>query len=120
MVHNAAVARLNHGRAVLVLRSHLATGRSILGYAESTDCEQFTVWPKPVLIPASEAPLATYERFGVAFREAPGGPYLVRQSGKDDLDRGIVSEIDDVAPAGAETDADVAEHITRRVAPVAA
>ena len=33
-VHNAAVARLDHGRAVLVLRSHVATGHSILGHID--------------------------------------------------------------------------------------
>lgn len=63
-VHNAA-ARLDDGRTVLIFRSHLPTGRSILGYAESTDGEQFTVRPEPFLTPASDDPFATYEHFGV-------------------------------------------------------
>jgi len=64
-VHNAAAARLDDGRTVLVFRSHLSTGRSILGYAESTDGEQFDVRPEPFLTPATDEPFATYERFGV-------------------------------------------------------
>lgn len=64
-VHNAAAARLDDGRTVLVFRSHVATGRSILGYAESTDGEQFTVRPEPFLVPGVDEPFATYERFGV-------------------------------------------------------
>jgi len=64
-VHNAAAARLDDGRTVLVFRSHVPTGRSILGYAESTDGEQFTVRPEPFLTPATDEPFATYERFGV-------------------------------------------------------
>lgn len=64
-VHNAAAARLDDGRTVLIFRSHTATGRSILGYAESSDGEQFTVRPEPFLTPATEEPFATYERFGV-------------------------------------------------------
>ena len=64
-VHNPAAARLDDGRTVLVFRSHLATGRSILGYAESTDGEQFTVRPEPFLTAATDEPYATYERFGV-------------------------------------------------------
>lgn len=64
-VHNAAAARLDDGRTVLVFRSHLATGRSILGYAESADGMRFVVRPEPFLTPASDEPFATYERFGV-------------------------------------------------------
>jgi len=64
-VHNAAAARLDDGRTVLIFRSHTATGRSILGCAESDDGEHFTVRPAPFLTPATDEPFATYERYGV-------------------------------------------------------
>jgi predicted GH43/DUF377 family glycosyl hydrolase len=64
-VHNAAAARLDDGRTVLVFRSHTATGRSILGIAESTDGERFVVRPEPFLTPATDEPFEAYERFGV-------------------------------------------------------
>lgn len=64
-VHNAAASRLDDGRTALVFRSHTPTGRSVLGYAESADGEQFTVRPEPFLVPATHEPFATYERFGV-------------------------------------------------------
>jgi predicted GH43/DUF377 family glycosyl hydrolase len=64
-VHNAAAARLDDGRTVLIFRSHVATGRSVLGYAESTDAEHFTVRAEPFLTPAIDEPFAIYERFGV-------------------------------------------------------
>ena len=64
-VHNAAAARLDDGRTVLVFRPHTHNGRSIFGYAESTDGERFTVRPEPFLVPGSDGPFATYERFGL-------------------------------------------------------
>ena len=63
-VHNAGVAKLE-GRYVMLFRSHLATGRSIIGLAESDDGLNFKVRPEPFMTPAKEPPFAEYERFGV-------------------------------------------------------
>lgn len=64
-VHNPAAARLSDSHVVLVFRSHLANGRSILGAADSTDGEQFTVRPEPWLTASKVTPFAEYEEFGV-------------------------------------------------------
>lgn len=63
-VHNAAVVK-HQGRYVMIFRSHLRNGRSILGLAESDDGFRFRVRPKPFLVPAEQEPFATYEEFGV-------------------------------------------------------
>jgi len=63
-VHNAAVASYQ-GRTILLFRSHLRNGRSILGLAESEDGFHFTVRPTPFMVPATEGPFAEYEAFGV-------------------------------------------------------
>lgn len=63
-VHNAAVVK-HRGRYVMIFRSHLRNGRSILGLAESDDGLHFHVRPKPFLVPAEQEPFATYEEFGV-------------------------------------------------------
>jgi predicted GH43/DUF377 family glycosyl hydrolase len=63
-VHNAAVVK-HGGRYVMIFRSHLRNGRSILGLAESDDGFRFRVRPKPFLVPAEQEPFATYEEFGV-------------------------------------------------------
>jgi len=58
-VHNAAVVK--HGREYIMLfRSHLKTGRSIVGLARSGDGYRFTADPAPFLVPERE-----YEEFGV-------------------------------------------------------
>jgi predicted GH43/DUF377 family glycosyl hydrolase len=63
-VHNAGVVK--HGdRYVMIFRSHLRNGRSILGLAESLDGYRFQVRPEPFMKPATEEPFATYEEFGV-------------------------------------------------------
>jgi predicted GH43/DUF377 family glycosyl hydrolase len=64
-VHNPAAARLDDGRIVMVFRSHRANGRSLLGAADSTDGERFTVRPKPWLTPSDREPFASYEEYGV-------------------------------------------------------
>ena len=52
-VHNAAVVK--HGNEYIMLfRSHLRTGRSIIGLARSPDGFHFTAAPKPFLIPGGE------------------------------------------------------------------
>ncbi len=63
-VHNAAAARFED-RVILLFRSHLRNGRSILGLAESHDGFHFEVAPTPFMVPASEGIFAEYETFGV-------------------------------------------------------
>jgi predicted GH43/DUF377 family glycosyl hydrolase len=63
-VHNAGVVRAA-GRYVMVFRSHLRNGRSILGLAESEDGFRFQVRPEPFLTPAEAPPFRDYEEYGV-------------------------------------------------------
>jgi predicted GH43/DUF377 family glycosyl hydrolase len=63
-VHNAGVVR-HRGRYVMLFRSHLPTGRSVLGIAESDDGFGFRVAPEPFMTPAKEGPFAEYEEYGV-------------------------------------------------------
>jgi len=63
-VHNAAVVKFGE-HYVMLFRSHLRTGRSIIGLARSTDGFHFTADPAPFLTPAREGPFADYEEFGV-------------------------------------------------------
>src|ERR1700730_16270009 len=63
-VHNAAVVK-HKNEYIMLFRSHLRTGRSILGLARSRDGFQFTADPLPFLTPAPEGPFADYEEFGV-------------------------------------------------------
>jgi predicted GH43/DUF377 family glycosyl hydrolase len=66
----------------MLFRSHLRSGRSIIGIAESEDGFKFTVGPKPFLVPSEEGIFAEYEAFGV---EDPricciDGEYLITYS----------------------------------------
>jgi len=63
-VHNAAVVK-HDGQYIMLFRSHLRTGRSIIGLARSSDGFQFVADPQPFLTPAQEGPFAEYEEFGV-------------------------------------------------------
>ena len=63
-VHNAGVAKYS-GRYVMLFRSHLRNGRSIIGLAESEDGFRFRVLPKSFLTPSEAEPFASYEEFGV-------------------------------------------------------
>ena len=63
-VHNAAVVK-HGGEYVMLFRSHLRTGRSIIGLARSSDGFRFTADPEPFLRPATAGPFAAYEEFGV-------------------------------------------------------
>jgi len=63
-VHNAGITRYN-GRIIMLFRSHLRTGRSILGIAESDDGFHFTARPQPFMVPAETGTFAEYEAFGV-------------------------------------------------------
>ena len=80
-VHNAAVVKV-HDKYIMLFRSHLRTGRSILGLARSHDGFRFTADPAPFLLPEKDGPFAAYEEFGV---EDPriteiDGEYLITYS----------------------------------------
>jgi beta-1,2-mannobiose phosphorylase / 1,2-beta-oligomannan phosphorylase len=63
-VHNAGIVK-HDGRYIMLFRSHLHNGRSIIGKAESTDGFSFSVDPEPFLIPATNGVFAEYEANGV-------------------------------------------------------
>jgi predicted GH43/DUF377 family glycosyl hydrolase len=63
-VHNAGVIKHND-RYIMLFRSHLHTGRSVIGRAESTDGFSFSVHREPFLVPSSDGIFAEYEEFGV-------------------------------------------------------
>jgi len=80
-VHNAGITRYD-GRIVMLFRSHLRNGRSIIGIATSDDGFKFTVGPKPFMVPSTEGRFAEYEAYGV---EDPricciDGDYLITYS----------------------------------------
>ena len=56
-VHNAAVVK--HGdKYIMLFRSHLRTGRSIIGLARSSDGFRFTADPRAFSDPARSGPFA--------------------------------------------------------------
>ncbi len=63
-VHNAGVARFG-GRYMMLFRSHLDSGRSIIGLAESADGFDFKVRSEPFMVPSKEGVFAEYEEYGV-------------------------------------------------------
>jgi len=63
-VHNAGVIKTD-GRYLMIFRSHLSNGRSILGLAESLDGYRFEVRPEPFMVPAQEGLFAEYEQYGI-------------------------------------------------------
>ncbi|MEO2014878.1 MAG: glycoside hydrolase family 130 protein [Fuerstiella sp.] len=63
-VHNAAVVR-HENEYIMLFRSHLRTGRSIIGLARSSDGFKFKADPQPFLTPAQDGAFAEYEAFGV-------------------------------------------------------
>ena len=80
-VHNAAITRYD-GRIIMLFRSHLRNGRSIIGFAASEDGFKFTVDPKPFMVPSQQGIFAEYEAYGV---EDPricciDGEYLITYS----------------------------------------
>jgi len=68
-VHNAGMARYQ-GKYIMLFRSHRATGRSILGIAESDDGFHFKARPEPFMLPAGETARA---RAGGASKDTPAG-----------------------------------------------
>jgi len=63
-VHNAAVVK-HDDHYIMLFRSHLRTGRSIIGLARSSDGFHFTADRQPFLLPDQDGPFADYEAFGV-------------------------------------------------------
>ncbi len=63
-VHNAGVAKFD-GRYVMLFRSHLRNGRSIIGIADSDNGFDFSVRPEPFMTPAKRDVFAEYEEYGV-------------------------------------------------------
>ena len=63
-VHNAGVTKFD-GRYIMLFRSHLDTGRSIIGLAESEDGFNFKPRPEPFMTPSKESVFSEYEQFGV-------------------------------------------------------
>ena len=63
-VHNAAVTKVQN-RTMMVFRSHLGNGRSILGLAESLDGYHFTVRPSPFMTPSKNGIFKDYEAYGI-------------------------------------------------------
>ena len=63
-VHNAGVAKFN-GKYMMLFRSHLDTGRSIIGLAQSEDGFNFKSTPEPFMTPSTEPVFSEYEAFGV-------------------------------------------------------
>jgi predicted GH43/DUF377 family glycosyl hydrolase len=63
-VHNAGVTKFD-GRYIMLFRSHLDTGRSIIGIAESGDGFNFKARPGPFIVPAKQPPFSEYEEYGV-------------------------------------------------------
>lgn len=63
-VHNAGVTKFN-GKYIMLFRSHLDTGRSIIGLAESEDGFKFKVGSEPFMVPSKEEKFFEYEEYGV-------------------------------------------------------
>ncbi|GAB4366937.1 MAG: glycosidase [Calditrichia bacterium] len=63
-VHNAGMAKYE-GRYMMLFRSHLRNGRSIIGLAVSRDGFSFEVESKPFITPGEQGVFAQYEEFGV-------------------------------------------------------
>jgi len=80
-VHNAGVVKYEN-QYIMLFRSHLRNGRSIIGLAESNDGFQFRVRPEPFITPSTQEPFAAYEEFGVEDpRICPiDGTYLITYS----------------------------------------
>ena len=80
-VHNAGVCKYKN-KYIMIFRSHLHNGRSILGLAESEDGFKFVSSKEPFMIPAEDGNFGKYEEYGV---EDPritfiDGEYLITYS----------------------------------------
>lgn len=63
-VHNAGMVKVKD-KYIMLFRSHLDNGRSIIGLAESVDGYAFTVRDCPFITPAQAGVFREYEAFGV-------------------------------------------------------
>lgn len=63
-VHNAGAIKTQTDY-ILVFRSHLRNGRSILGLARSEDGFRFSVDPQPFMVPSTQGSFAEYEEYGI-------------------------------------------------------
>jgi predicted GH43/DUF377 family glycosyl hydrolase len=63
-VHNAGATKFE-GRYILLFRSHLRNGRSIIGIARSDDGYKFLVDSKPFMVPSTEGVFSRFEEYGV-------------------------------------------------------
>ncbi len=63
-VHNAGVVKYNNDY-IMLFRSHLHNGRSIIGIAKSKDGYNFEVGPEPFLTPSTDTVFGEYEEYGV-------------------------------------------------------
>jgi predicted GH43/DUF377 family glycosyl hydrolase len=63
-VHNAGVTKYQ-GRYIMIFRSHLTNGRSILGLARSDDGYHFKADKTPFMTPAGSGVFREYEEYGV-------------------------------------------------------
>ena len=63
-VHNAGAIKFE-GRYLLLFRSHLHNGRSVLGIARSDNGYDFKVDPEPFMVPSTEKAFSRFEEYGV-------------------------------------------------------
>ncbi|NNC65990.1 MAG: glycosidase [Gammaproteobacteria bacterium] len=63
-VHNAGAIKFE-GRYILLFRSHLHNGRSIIGIARSDDGYDFKADAKPFMVPSTESAFSRFEEYGV-------------------------------------------------------
>jgi len=63
-VHNAGVTKYKE-KYIMLFRSHLHNGRSIIGIAESLDGYDFKVRPEPFLTSSADGEFGEYEEYGV-------------------------------------------------------
>ena len=63
-VYYAGVVKYN-GRYIMLFRSNVRNGRSIIGLAESDDGYHFKSRKEPFLIPNENGPFGFYEEYGV-------------------------------------------------------
>lgn len=80
-VHNAGVTKFK-GQYIMIFRSHLTNGRSILGLARSADGYHFKVDKTPFMTPAGSGVFREYEEYGVEDPRVTfiDGEYLVTYS----------------------------------------
>ena len=63
-VHNAGVVKYQN-KYIMLFRSHLLNGRSVIGIAQSDNGYDFKVKPEPFLVPSSDTKFGEYEEYGV-------------------------------------------------------